>query len=65
MKNEERRILYNKMMKDNNYDEIDKDFIIFEQHKIIDQLKITNEFNENMAKHFRELYLWPEKGKQF
>lgn len=53
------------MMKDNNYDEIDKDFIIFEQHKIIDQLKITNEFNENMAKHFRELYLWPEKGKQF
>jgi len=39
-------------------DETDKNLIIYEQRKIIEQLKTTNSYNKLIAKHYRKLYLW-------
>lgn len=39
-------------------DEIDKNFIISEQSKIIRHMKNTNLYNQKIAHHYKELYLW-------
>lgn len=49
VKNQERINAFNKMMeKYPENDEIDKNFIIIEQHKIIDQMKTTNFYSEKL-----------------
>lgn len=42
-------------------DDVDKNFIIAEQHKMIDALKTTVSENKKIAKHYRTLYLWQKK----
>lgn len=44
--------------------EIDKNFIISEQSKIIRQMKTTNLYNQKIAQHYKELYSWRESCKQ-
>lgn len=61
VKNEDRKIVFDQMMEmDMAGDDFDKDFIILEQHKIINQLKIENNFNKKVANHYKKLYLWRE-----
>lgn len=59
VKNKERENAFNKMMTtDPEYSKIDKDFIISEQRRIIDQLKISNSYHEKIAVHYKKLYFW-------
>jgi len=61
VKNQERVNALDKIMeKYPENDEIEKNFIINEQRKIIDQINTTNFYNEKMAQHYRKLYLWRE-----
>jgi hypothetical protein len=61
VKNEDRKIVFDQMMEmDMEGDDFDKIFIISEQRKIINKLKIKNNFNKKVAKHYKELYLWRE-----
>lgn len=39
-------------------DKIDRNFIISEQRKKIEQLKSANLYNEKIGKHYKNLYLW-------
>lgn len=44
-------------------DEIDVKLVALEQRKVIEQLKKANAYYKVIAKHYRELYLWPERRK--
>lgn len=49
---------------DSDCDDVDKKFIIAEQHKMIDRLKITNSYNKIMAGYYKNLYLWQQNVKE-
>lgn len=62
IKNEERANTFTKMLEmDPDCEDFDKNFIIAEQSKIIDRLKISNSHNKIMAEHYRKLYVWKKK----
>lgn len=42
-------------------DEIDIKLVALEQRKVIEQLKKVNSYYKLTAKHYRKLYLWPER----
>lgn len=61
IKNQERANAYAEIMESYpDCDEVDKNFIIIEQLRIIDRMKTTNFYNKQMAQHYRKLYLWRE-----
>jgi len=62
IKNEERANTFTKMLEmDPDCEDVDKNFIILEQSKIIDRLKTSNSHNKIMAEHYRKLYVWQKK----
>jgi len=62
IKNEERENTFTKMLRmDPDCEDVDKNFIIAEQSKIIDRLKTSNSHNKIMAEHYRKLYVWQKK----
>lgn len=65
IKNQERANAFAKMTDmDSEIDETDKNFIIAEQRKIIHRMHITNLYNQKIAEHYRDLYLWRESRKE-
>jgi len=64
IKDEERTNKFTSMLEmDPDCDDVDKKFIISEQHKIIERLNTTNSHNKIMAEHYRKLYLWQKNHK--
>jgi hypothetical protein len=62
IKNEERASIFTKMIEmDPDCEDVDKNFIIEEQRKIIDRLNTTNSHYKIMTEHYRKLYLWQKK----
>lgn len=61
VKNKDREHVFNQMMEmDMTGDDFDKNFFISEQFKMINKLKIDNQFYKRVAKYYKKLYLWRE-----